>query len=40
MWLTVYFLVWPAISLVVLMVLLVTLWRDIRAARKRGEAMI
>ncbi len=40
MWLIVYFLVWPAISLVVLMVLLVALWRDVRAARKRGEAMI
>ncbi|MDD2056708.1 putative transporter small subunit [Pseudomonas sp. GD03860] len=40
MWLTLYFLVWPAISLGVLIVLLVTLWRDVRAARKSGEAMI
>ncbi|MDD1979661.1 MULTISPECIES: putative transporter small subunit [Pseudomonas] len=40
MWLTLYFLAWPAISLVVLLVLLVTLWRDLRAARKSGQAMI
>ncbi|MFQ6574238.1 putative transporter small subunit [Pseudomonas sp. UM16] len=40
MWLTLYFLAWPAISLVVLLVLLVTLWRDLRTARKNGQAMI
>ncbi len=38
--LTFYFLVWPAISFVILAVLIVALRRDIRAARKSGDAMI
>lgn len=40
MWMTVYFLAWPAISLGILLLLLVTLWRDVRAARKSGQSMI
>ncbi|MDD0977322.1 putative transporter small subunit [Pseudomonas fontis] len=40
MWLTAYFLVWPAISLVVLTVLVVSLGRDLRAARASGQSMI
>jgi len=40
MWLTFYFLVWPAISALILALLCVTLWRDIRAARHSGESMI
>lgn len=40
MWLTLYFLVWPAISAAILAILCVTLWRDIRAARRSGKSMI
>ncbi|MGE8686466.1 MAG: putative transporter small subunit [Achromobacter sp.] len=40
MWLTLYFLVWPAISAFILTLLCVTLWRDIRAAKRSGKAMI
>ncbi|ASC65506.1 Uncharacterised protein [Achromobacter denitrificans] len=40
MWLTLYFLVWPAISALILALLCVTLWQDIRAARRSGKSMI
>ncbi|WP_225588878.1 MULTISPECIES: putative transporter small subunit [unclassified Achromobacter] len=40
MWLTFYFLVWPGISALILALLCVTLWRDIRAARRSGKAMV
>ncbi|MDH1301704.1 MULTISPECIES: putative transporter small subunit [Achromobacter] len=40
MWLTFYFLVWPAISALILALLCVTLWQDIRAARRSGKAMV
>ncbi len=38
--LTFYFLVWPVISFAILAVLIVALRRDIRAARKSGDAML
>lgn len=38
--LTTYILVWPALSLGVLMLLIVALVRDMRAARRNGEDMI
>lgn len=40
MWLTLYFLVWPAISAAILAILCVTLWRDIRVARRSGKSMV
>lgn len=40
MWLTAYFLIWPAISAAILAILCVTLWRDISAARQSGKSMI
>lgn len=40
MWLTFYFLLWPAISALILALLCVTLWQDIRAARRSGKAMV
>lgn len=40
MWLTYYILIWPAISAVILGILLVALWRDIRHAKRSGHAMI
>lgn len=40
MLLTAYFLIWPAISAAILAILCVTLWRDIRAARRDGQSMI
>jgi len=40
MWLTIYFLIWPAISAVVMVVLLVALWRDLRAAKRSGASMV
>ncbi len=38
--LTSYILVWPVISTVVLVVLLVALVRDMRAARQNGDSMV
>lgn len=38
--LTGYILVWPVISTVVLVLLLVALVRDMRAARKSGDSMV
>lgn len=38
--LTFYFLVWPVISALVLLVLIVSLVRDIAQARKTGESMV
>ena len=40
LFLTTYILVWPALSLAVLMLLIVALVRDMRAARRNGEDMI
>ncbi|WP_313623422.1 putative transporter small subunit [Achromobacter sp.] len=40
MLLTAYFLVWPAVSAAILAILCVTLWRDLRAAKRSGKAMI
>jgi cytochrome oxidase assembly protein ShyY1 len=40
MWLTSYILVWPVISAVILGILVVALWRDIRDAKRSGESMI
>ena len=40
MWLTFYILIWPAISAVILGILLVALWRDVRAAKRSGKPMI
>ncbi|WP_454677890.1 putative transporter small subunit [Achromobacter marplatensis] len=40
MWLTVYFLIWPALSAAILALLCVTLGKDIRAARRSGLAMV
>lgn len=40
MLLTAYFLIWPAISATILALLCVTLWKDIRAARRNGQSMI
>lgn len=40
MWLTLYFLVWPAISALILALLCVTLCQDIRAAKRSGKALI
>lgn len=40
MWLTAYFLTWPAISAAILAILCVTLWRDISAAKQSGKSMI
>nr|WP_315526077.1 putative transporter small subunit [uncultured Achromobacter sp.] len=40
MWLTIYFLIWPALSAAILALLCVTLCKDIRAARKSGHSMI
>jgi cytochrome oxidase assembly protein ShyY1 len=39
-WMTTYFLIWPVISAAVLLVLIVALIRDMRAARKNGDGMI
>lgn len=38
--LTVYFLIWPVISAVILLMLIVSLYRDIREARKTGQKMV
>ncbi|MBP6018627.1 MAG: putative transporter small subunit [Burkholderiaceae bacterium] len=38
--LTTYMLVWPVISAAVMMVLVVALFRDLRLARRNGDAMI
>lgn len=40
MMLTFYFLIWPAISFVILAILIVALRRDLREARKTGKSMI
>ncbi len=40
MMMTIYFLVWPVLSAVILLLLIVNLVRDWRNARKTGEAMI
>ncbi|WP_242702601.1 MULTISPECIES: putative transporter small subunit [Achromobacter] len=40
MWLTFYFLVWPAISALILALLCATLWQDMRAARRSGKSMV
>ncbi|MGE8569155.1 MAG: putative transporter small subunit [Achromobacter sp.] len=40
MWLTAYFLIWPAISAAILAILCVTLWKDISAAKRSGKSMI
>ncbi|HRL20584.1 putative transporter small subunit [Alcaligenes sp. SDU_A2] len=40
MWLTLYILIWPAMSAAVLLLLLVTLRRDLKAARQSGKAML
>lgn len=40
MWMTFYFLVWPVISAIILLLLVVNLVRDWRNARKTGESMI
>ncbi|AEC22015.1 hypothetical protein PT7_3475 [Pusillimonas sp. T7-7] len=40
MLLTVYILVWPVLSAAVLLMLIVALVRDMRAARKDGDGMI
>lgn len=38
--LTTYMLVWPVISAAVMLVLVVALFRDLRLARRNGDAMI
>lgn len=38
--LTFYILIWPAISIGVLALLIVALFRDMRAARRDGQTMI
>lgn len=38
--LTVYILVWPAMSAGVLILLLVALFRDLRAAKREGREML
>ena len=40
MWLTVYFLIWPVIAAAVMIVLLVALRRDLRAAKRDGKSMV
>ncbi|MEN4920539.1 putative transporter small subunit [Achromobacter spanius] len=40
MLLTAYFLIWPTISAAILAILCVTLWKDIRVARRSGKTMI
>ncbi|WP_407847927.1 putative transporter small subunit [Bordetella petrii] len=40
MWLTLYVLIWPAISAAILAILVAALWRDLRAARASGKSMI
>jgi len=40
MWLTAYFLIWPAISAAILAILCVTLCKDISAAKQSGKSMI
>lgn len=40
MLLTAYFLIWPVISAAILALLCVTLWKDIRAAKRSGQAMV
>ncbi|MGE8547366.1 putative transporter small subunit [Alcaligenes sp. Marseille-Q7550] len=40
MWLTLYILVWPAISAVILLILVANLARDLIEARKSGKSMI
>lgn len=39
-WLTFYILVWPVISAGILALLLVSLFRDVRAARRDGQSMV
>lgn len=39
-WLPLYILIWPVISAGVLLLLIVSLIRDIKSARKTGEDMI
>ncbi|GHC42194.1 hypothetical protein GCM10010096_11140 [Alcaligenes pakistanensis] len=40
MMMTIYFLVWPVLSALILLLLIVNLVRDWSNARKTGEAMI
>ncbi|WP_211186935.1 putative transporter small subunit [Achromobacter sp. Bel] len=40
MWLTAYFLIWPAISAAILALLCVTLWKDVRTAKQNGQSMV
>ncbi len=39
-WLPLYILIWPVISAGILVLLVVSLIRDIRRARKTGEEMV
>lgn len=39
-WLTAYILVWPLISAGILALLLVSLVRDLRAAKRDGQGMV
>lgn len=39
-WLSLYILIWPVISAGILLLLVISLIRDIRQARKTGEEMI
>lgn len=38
--LTLYVLVWPAMAAIVLLVLSVGVWRDMKAAKQRGESLV
>ena len=38
--LTAYVLVWPVLSALVLLALVWGVWRDIRAARRKGEQLV
>lgn len=40
MFMTIYFLVWPVLSALILLLLVVNLIKDWRNARKTGESMI
>lgn len=40
MLMTLYILIWPVISTVILAVLVAALWRDLRHAKRSGKSMI
>lgn len=38
--LTLYIMVWPVISAIILAIIVATFWKDMRAAKKEGRKMV